>query len=57
MSAGALFRVTTEGSATFDWIDAPEDVVIDTATDQILSLSEGLGEPQVMSADLASHQP
>jgi hypothetical protein len=55
--AGALFRVTSGASAAFDWIDAPEDVVIDTASDRILSLSEGLGERYVMSADLASYQP
>lgn len=56
-SGGALYRVTLDGRAAFDWIDTPEDVVIDTTSDRIVSLSEGLGDRHVMVADLAAYQP
>lgn len=56
-SGGALYRVTLDGRAAFDWIDTPEDVVIDTTTDRIVSLSEGLGDRYVMVADRAAYEP
>ena len=56
-SGGALYRVTLDGRTAFDWIDTPEDVVIDTTTDRIVSLSEGLGDRHVMVADRAAYEP
>ncbi len=53
--AGALFRVTAQGSQTFDWIDAPEDVMIDVDAAQLFSLSEGVGERFVFAADLGAY--
>ncbi len=56
-SGGVMYRVTVAGRTAVDWIDTPEDVVIDTVEHRILSLSEGLGARYVMSADLGAYQP
>ncbi len=53
--AGALYTVDAAGSTTHDWIDTPEDLMIDTTTDRIWSLSEGNGARFVFSAALAGY--
>jgi hypothetical protein len=50
--AGALYRAREdESSATLGWIDTPEDLAYDPATDRLWSLSEGLGERYVIAVD------
>jgi len=49
-AAGALYRVTTETSATSAWIDSPEDLMLDAKNDLLYSLSEGRGKRIVFAA-------
>jgi hypothetical protein len=53
--AGALYRVTDAGRASHDWVDSPEDVMIDVAKSEIWSLSEASGARYVFSASLGSY--
>lgn len=60
--AGALYRVDAGGSATYGWIDSPEDVMIDVSAAtgggaEIASLSEAVSERYVFGADLAAYGP
>lgn len=54
-SGGDLYRVTTQKSATSNWADSPEDLMIDPLASRIWSLSEGVGSRYVFSAALASY--
>ncbi|MBL8741880.1 MAG: hypothetical protein JNK04_12320, partial [Myxococcales bacterium] len=55
--AGALYRVEVGNSATFGWVDTPEDLMVDGASSTLFGLSEGVGERVVFEADLSGYQP
>lgn len=53
--AGALYRVTKGASKTSNWIDSPEDLMVDQPNKLLWSLSEADGERFVMGAALSSY--
>ncbi len=53
--AGALYRVTLDGSTTFGWVDTPEDLMVDAPGGVLFGLSEGTSERVVFAADLATY--
>ncbi|NUP05379.1 MAG: hypothetical protein HOW73_04890 [Polyangiaceae bacterium] len=55
-SAGILYRAKVGERAAVDWIDTPEDMMIDTTTNEIFSLSEGYDARYVFAADLDAYQ-
>lgn len=52
--AGELYRATQDGSATSDWSDSPEDLMVDTNAGWLWSLSEAQGERYVYASALSA---
>ena len=52
--AGELYRATIAGSASSDWSDSPEDLMVDDAAGWLWSLSEAQGARYVYAAELSA---
>lgn len=52
--AGELYRATVEGSASSDWSDSPEDLMVDNGAGWLWSLSEAQGARYVYAAELSA---
>ncbi|HMR78513.1 MAG TPA: hypothetical protein PKD61_25580, partial [Polyangiaceae bacterium] len=54
---GALYRVQVGKTKPSAWIDAPEDLMVDTPNGLLWSLSEGTSNRFVFGAKLSSYPP